>query len=131
MMGRNPAVVLLFAIGAVYDGVLGLVFLLAPGSVFARFAVTPPNHFGYVQFPAALLIVFALMFLAVARHPHRNRNLIPYGMLLKVSYCAVVFGYWSIRGIPGLWKPFAIIDAAFLLLFGWAYLSLSPRPAER
>ena len=43
---------------------LGLVFLLSPGWVFHAFAVTPPNHMGYVQFPAALLIVFAIMFAA-------------------------------------------------------------------
>jgi hypothetical protein len=128
MMGKT-AVTVLFALGALYDGVLGLAFLFAPSALFARFGVTPPNHYGYVQFPAALLIVFATMFLAVARRPVRNRNLIPYGMLLKVSYCAVVFGYWFSRGIPGMWKPFAIMDAAFLALFAWAYVSMGRQTA--
>jgi hypothetical protein len=111
----------LFAIAAVYDGLLGLIGLFASDWLFRTFGVTPPNHPGYVQFPSALLLVFALMFVAVARDPARNRDLIPYGMLLKVSYCGVVIYYWATAGIPGMWKPFAVADAGFLVLFAWAY----------
>jgi hypothetical protein len=118
---------LLFAVAAVYDGALGLIALLAGRQLFQWFGVTPPNHWGYVQFPGALLVVFALMFAAVAKDPVRNRGLIPYGMLLKVSYCGVVFFHWFAAGLPDMWKPFAIIDAAFLALFAWAYVSLRPR----
>jgi hypothetical protein len=115
----------LFIVAALYDGILGLVFLLAGGDVFAWYNVTPPNHFGYVQFPGALLIVFGLMFLAVARNPAANRNLVPYGIMLKISYCGVVFYYWLRSGIPNMWKPFAICDLVFLILFVWAYSALS------
>jgi hypothetical protein len=83
--------------------------------------VTPPNHPGYVQFSAALLLVFAVMFAAIARQPVRNRGLIPYGILLKVSYCAVVFYHWFTTGIPNMWKPFAVVDFVFLILFVWAW----------
>lgn len=113
-----------FVIAALYDGILGLAFLLAGGPMFWWFKVTPPNHMGYVQFPGLLLIVFAIMFLAVARKPVANRNLIPYGILLKASYCGVVFYYWLTSGIPGMWKPFAIGDAVFLVLFVMAYQAL-------
>jgi len=64
------------------------------------------------------------MFLAIARAPLANRNLIPYGMLLKVSYCSVVFYHWSTGGITDIWKPFAFVDLAFLALFAWAYVGL-------
>jgi hypothetical protein len=114
----------LFYLAAFYDGVLGIVLLIVPARIYVRFAVTPPNHWGYVQFPAALLIVFALMFLAVARDPESNRNLIPYGLLLKVSYCGVVFSYWIAQGIPSMWKPLAIMDLGFAALFLWASASL-------
>jgi hypothetical protein len=125
-MTKRVGIVVLFIAAAVYDGVLGVVFLLAPGWAFARFGVTPPNHMGYVQFPAAVLLVFAALFAAVARAPERNRDLIPYGMGLKVSYCVVVFGHWLAAGIPGMWKPFAVIDLVFLTLFAWAYAALRP-----
>jgi hypothetical protein len=117
----------LFAVAAAYDGILGIVFLVAPARLFAFFEVPPPNHFGYVKFPAALLIVFALMFVAVARKPIENRNLIPYGILLKISYCSVAFGYWFAQDIPGMWKPFALFDLVFGVCFYLAYRSLEVR----
>jgi hypothetical protein len=118
----------LFGIAALYDGVLGIVFLLLPERLFHTFSVTPPNHWGYVHFPAALLVVFALMFVAVARDPRRNRNLIPYGILLKATYCGVVFWHWSTQGIPDMWKPFAFADLLFGLLFVAAYRALARTP---
>ncbi len=118
---------LLFAVAALYDGALGLIALFAGVQLFQWFGVTPPNHWGYVQFPGALLVVFALMFVAIARDPAGNRGLIPYGMLLKVSYSGVVFFHWFTAGLPDMWKPFAVIDAAFFVLFAWAYGHLRPR----
>ena len=123
-MNKHRAVRLLFWIAAAYDGLLGLAFLFLPGRIFSAFDVPPPNHVGYVQFPAALLCVFAIMFAAVARRPVANRNLIPYGILLKVSYCGTIFTHWAAGGIPDMWKPFAVIDLAFAVLFLWAWLRL-------
>lgn len=123
-MKTKSAISALFVVAALYDGLLGLLMIVAGGAVFDWFQVPPPNHMGYVQFPAALLIVFALMFLAIARDPAANRNLIPYGILLKVCYCSVVFFYWFTSGVPGMWKPFAVMDLAFMVLFVWAYRGL-------
>ena len=123
-MKRLRAVSVLFYLAALYDGVLGVAFLIAAPALFEWVGVTPPNHFGYIHFPAALLIVFALLFLTIARRPEVNRHLIPYGILLKISYCAVVFYHWFTAGIPFIWKPFAIVDVAFLVLFIWAYAVL-------
>lgn len=123
-MKTGKAIPVLFFIAALYDGVLGAVFLVAGGAVFAWQEVTPPNHMGYVQFPAALLLVFAMMFAAIARDPRANRNLIPYGMWLKVCYCGVVLYYWLTTGIPDMWKPFCVFDLVFLALFAWAWTAL-------
>ena len=129
-MSRPRAVSVLFYVAALYDGTLGVAFLLAAPALFEWVGVTPPNHFGYVHFPAALLIVFALMFVAIARKPVANRSLIPYGILLKVSYCAVVFYHWFTAGIPYIWKPFAIADLAFLVVFIWAYAELGKSESQ-
>jgi hypothetical protein len=120
-MKSKPAVCVLFIIAAIYDGALGALFLFAAAPLFEQLGVVPPNHFGYVQFPAALLIVFALMYAAIAGNPARNRYLIPYGMLLKVSYCGVVLFYWLTTGLPDIWKPFCIADFVFLIGFAWAW----------
>ncbi len=123
-MKSDRAISIVFAASGVYDGVLGLIFIFWPAAMFARFGVTPPNHWGYVQFGAALLLIFGIMFLQVAWKPAPNRNLIPYGILLKVAYSATVFGYWFTKGLPDMWKPFAIIDAGFAVLFAWSWVRL-------
>ncbi|GAG19941.1 unnamed protein product, partial [marine sediment metagenome] len=107
-----------------YDFLLGLVFLATPGWPFERFNVPPPNHMGYVQFPAALLMIFALMFAAIAWNPVANRGLIIYGVLLKIAYCAVSGWYWVTIDVPVIWKPFTVIDMVMGILFVWAYVVL-------
>jgi hypothetical protein len=117
----------LFAVAGFYDGVLGLVFLFFPAWVFSLYRVEPPNHLGYVQFPALLLLIFAVMFFRVAADPLARRELILYGCGLKVSYCATAFWYQMTRGIPSMWMPWAWADLAFLVLFVLAWRSLRPR----
>ena len=124
LMKRKQVTSILFALAAVYDGFLGLAFLLVPSMIFQRFDVTPPNHFGYVQFPALLLMIFAWMFASVAYAPDKNINLIPYGIALKVAYCSIVFYYWFTVEIPYVWKPFAIMDFGWIILFAIAYAVL-------
>ena len=129
-MNALQAVRALFLLAALYDGVLGAAFLIAPEWVFRTTEVTPPNHWAYVQFPAALLLIFALMFAAIARNPAGNRSLIIYGVLLKAAYCGIAFGYWFTAGIPDLWKPFAVIDLVMAILFVLSYRVLGTRVGE-
>jgi hypothetical protein len=114
----------LFWVAAAYDGILGILFLATPGWVFSTLKVEPPNHMAYVQFPAALLIIFALIFTRIARDPARNREQIVYGILLKIAYCGLTFYYWATMDIPWIWKPFALIDLAMGVLFVAAYALL-------
>ena len=107
----------LFGIAALYDGVLGVTFFFFWPWVFRLFDVIPPNHGGYVQFPACLLILFGLMFLRIARDPVANRDLIPYGMGLKAAYSGLVFWYQLTAGVPAMWIPWAWLDLVFLVLF--------------
>ena len=125
-MKNDRPVSILFTVAGFYESILGVAFLVAPAALFDHFGVNPPNHFGYVQFPAALLLVFGIMFFAVAFNPRANRILIPFGILLKASYCTLVFGYWFTQGIPRMWKPFAIADLVFAALFFWAWRRTEP-----
>lgn len=129
-MKRGVWIVPLFWIAALYDGVLGLAFLAGPAALFSRLGVTPPNHVGYVQFPAALLVIFALIFVRIAMNPPGNRGLIPYGMLLKLAYCGVVFYYWGEGSLSRIWKPFAVCDLVFFVLFALAFLVLGREGGE-
>jgi hypothetical protein len=122
---KNPKwIAPLFIIAALYDGILGLIGIFAPAYLYNMFGVALPNHMGYVQFPALILITFAIMFYNIAKDIQANKNLIFYGILLKASYCLVIFGHWSFDFIPFMWKPFAIFDLIFLIGFVFADRSI-------
>jgi hypothetical protein len=74
-MSETHLIGTLFLVAPLYDGALDAAFLLVPREVYRLADVTPPNHWGYVRFPAALLLIFALMFLAIARHVGATRSL--------------------------------------------------------
>jgi hypothetical protein len=120
----------LFLLAAAYDGILGLAFIFAPASIFAMYGVEPPNHMAYVQFPAMLLVLFAIMFYQIAMNPVGNRNLILYGCGLKVSYCSLAFWYMFTTSIPSMWVPWAYADLVFLVLFILSWRSIRSRPQE-
>ena len=107
----------LFVIAALYDFILGVIFLVAWKQVYNYFGVTLPNHAGYVQFGAALVAIFGVGFWFVAQNPERNRDIIKMGILLKLAYSGVVLGHHLFGVVPGVWMPFAWCDLVFLALF--------------
>lgn len=114
-----------FWLAFLYDFVLGIAFLIFPMWVFTTFNTPEPNHLGYVQFAGGLLITFSLMFLQISKNPIANKNLLPYGILLKLTYCGVTGYYWIASQLPDMWKPFTIADLVFLLLFAMAWKQLN------
>ena len=106
-----------FAASAIYDGIIGLLFLFLGTAIYDYFGIERPNHLGYLHFPALLIIVFAIMYWRIATDPAKFRDLIPYGIGLKVSYSLVVFYHWTAGSIPAMWVPFAWLDLIFLILF--------------
>jgi len=117
----------LFVVCGVYDGLLGAAFFVAPAAIYRISGVTPPNHYGYVQFPALLLLVFGIMFFRLAADPSARREQILYGMALKASYFGLVFWYQIKGGVPMLWIPWAWADVVCFVLFWAAWKALRPR----
>ncbi len=115
---------ILYVIAAAYDGLLGLAFIVAAPQIYALTAITPPNHWGYIHFAAGVLVIFGLMFLISALRPGENRNLLPFGVLLKVCYVSTVAWHAYLGDIPALWKYFAVADVAFFFLFLWSLVPL-------
>lgn len=125
-MSKLSMIRLLFVVAGLYDFLIGLTFLGFGPQLFTAAGVPHPNHWGFTQFGALLLMVFGAMFFTIAYNPVANRNLIPFGMLLKVSYTGLVAWYWLTTDCPLLFKPFAVIDAVMFVLF---YLAYRARPA--
>jgi hypothetical protein len=119
----------MFVLAGIYDAAIGAAFLLFSRRLFAALQITPPNHFGYVHFAAALILLFGVMFFQIAMNPARFRALIPYGIGLKVAYCGVVFFHELSAGLPGIWVVFAWCDLAFLIAFMAALFFTKRLPA--
>lgn len=117
---------ILFIVAGLYDCLLGIAFFLFGRELFDAFRVTQPNHIGYVQFPAMLLVIFGAMFFQIAKNPPANRGLILYGIALKCAYSGIVFYYDFKTGIPQMWIPWAWADIVFLILFIVAWMHLRP-----
>jgi len=116
----------LLLLAAAYDLILGLAALLAFKPIYQRFAVTLPNHAGYVQWGAAVVIVFGIGFWLAAMNPARNRDIIVMGVLFKLAFAGTVLGHDFLGSVPTIWVPFAWADLAFALLF-MAMLRSLPR----
>ncbi len=112
---------IIFTLSGIYDSFLGFVFFFFPLFAFDLFRVAHPNHLGYIQFPATLLIIFAIMFFNIAKDPIGNISFMPYGIMLKAAYSGIVFWYWFFSDIPDMWKPFAVADLLFMIFFSWCY----------
>jgi hypothetical protein len=128
MGGRMISAV--FVSAGIYNGVLGVVFLFFAPMIFGAFGIEPPNHYGYIVFPALLMILFAAMFFRIARSPVRYRDLISYGIGLKAAYAGTVFWYQLQGNVPAMWVPMAWIDVAFLVLFLVARRSTAMTPGS-
>ena len=120
---------ILFLVAGLYDFIIGLAFLLFGVALFNQTGVPLPSHWGYIQFASLMLLIFGVMFLAVSFNPVANRNLIPYGVMLKISYSGLVGYYWITSGCPMLFKPFFFIDLLMLAGFVMAYFSSAIRPS--
>ncbi len=121
---------LIFLIAGVYDFIIGVAFLFAGKQIFEAAEVPLPNQWAYLYFCCFMLMVFGVLFFAIAYDPVSNRNLIPFGMLLKMTYAGMVVYYWFVLdSCATLFKPFAVIDAIMLLLFIMAYMKLGKSKA--
>jgi hypothetical protein len=68
-MKNNTFAKILFSIACMYDLILGIGYLFLTDKVYGLFQVELPNHMGYIQFPALLLLIFAWMFFQIVQDP--------------------------------------------------------------
>lgn len=124
---------LLFVVAFIYDGVLGIAYFFFYQAIYDHFGIALPYDVGYIQFPALLLLIFAFLFLRIASDPPGNRNLMPYGMALKVAFVGTIL-MEKLRPavVPPSFVALAWIDVAFLVLFVVAWSTVSrAAPAPR
>jgi hypothetical protein len=104
--------------GAVYDGVLGILFLFFHDRVFGALGVQPGTDPIYVEFAAGLIAVMGFGFFLAWRDPLLAGGLVLYGAAGKAFYVLLALSALLRDQVP---HPFflvlAAIDAAFFVLF--------------
>lgn len=100
----------LFAVAAIYDLVLGVVFLFFGRWAFDLLDIEEKYpEGGFVQLIGAFVLVLGVAYYLIWRHDlWRNRDLVAIGALYKLAYSGV-----------GLWV--AIFDEAPHVLFIWGF----------
>lgn len=108
----------LFLMAALYDGVLGVAFLLFYEPIFDALGVDPPDHASYVHLTAGYVAVQGLGYYFVWRNMLRNVDIVKVGAVYKFVYVAVAV-YYLMSGelLHNIFAWFAAFDVAFLIGF--------------
>ena len=119
-----------FLVAALYDMVLGALFVVAGESILRAIGMALPPHVAYIELAAIFIFIQGLGYWLVYRDPWANLGLVRMGVAYKAGYAGLAFYYLAIGKLPSLFFiPWAIIDVLFLLGFVM-FLRLAARPAE-
>jgi len=120
----------LFAITAVYDLLLGIIFTFFRCQAFAALGISDqlPAFGGYLTLLGAFVLVLGVAYALIARGDlRRNLDLILVGLLYKLGYATTAFYYWSQGNLPhvAFGAVFGVADAVFFILMLECYWSLA------
>lgn len=108
----------LFFVAAVYDLILGGVFLLLHPWVYGLLGIPLPSEPAYLQMSAAFVLVQGIMYALVFRNMERNRDLILVGVIYKAAYAVISLYHLAIGDLPHpLFAVFGVLDVGFMILF--------------
>ncbi len=119
----------LFLFAAVYDLVLGVVFIFFSTSAFDLLGIPEkiPKFDGYLSLIGAFLFVIGVAYYLIFRGDlQKNRDLILVGVLYKLAYFTITFYYFAIGNIPHLifFALFGVIDLIMFILMVECYITL-------
>ena len=107
-----------FLVAALYDIVLGAVFVIAGESILTAIGMTLPPHIAYIQLAAIFILVQGLSYWLVYRDPLGNLGIVRIGVVYKAAYAGLAAWYLILGTLPSVFFiPWAIIDLAFLVGF--------------
>ena len=107
-----------FLVAALYDIVLGAVFVIAGESILTAIGMTLPPHIAYIQLAAIFILVQGLSYWLVYRDPLGNLGIVRIGVVYKAAYAGLAAWYLILGTLPSVFFiPWAIIDLGFLVGF--------------
>ncbi len=118
-MNKNKFFKSLFLIAALYDLILGVVFLTMYKFIYSYFNIALPTYPMYLQLSAAFVIAIGIAYYFVYLNMYRNIDLVKLGIIYKLIYILVA-GYYYLIGIAHvIFFWFVVFDIIFLVLFVW------------
>jgi len=107
-----------FLVAALYDIVLGLVFVVAGERILSAIGMALPPHVAYIQLAAVFVFVQGLSYWLAYRDPLGNLGIVRVGVAYKAAYAGLAAWYLIIGALPSVFfVPWAIIDLGFLVGF--------------
>jgi hypothetical protein len=125
----------LYGVAAVYDTVLGVIFLFFATWAFESMDIIEAYPVeGYIQLIGAFVLVLGIGYFLIWRGDlWQNRDLVLVGALYKLAYSGVAFYLTATSEVPHwlfVWG-FGVADAVFLvLMLECLYYLYRHRPAE-
>lgn len=111
----------LFLSAACFNWLAGIPFLAATTPIAWMMGLDPnPTAVLFIQLTAGVIVAFGGAYALIARDPVYYRPYIPLGLILKLYFVAVVYGWWLSGGIPWPLPALAAGDIVFSWLF-WRY----------
>ncbi len=109
---------MLFLVAALYDALLGVVFLFFYAPIYQSLAVPLPNSPSYIHLTAAFVLAQGVGYWFVSRNMLRNVDLVKVGVVYKAAY-TLVTAYYLLAGqlLHPMFAWFAVFDVLFLLAF--------------
>ena len=122
----------LFLFSAMYDFILGIVFMFFFKQAFTVLGIGEklPEFSGYISLIGAFLFVIGIAYFLIYRGDLRkNVDLIAVGAFYKLAYCSIVFFYFAIGNIPHVIfiALFGILDFIMFILMLECYLFLKKK----
>jgi hypothetical protein len=107
-----------FLVAALYDIILGAVFVVASEPILKAIGMTLPPHIAYIQLAAVFIFVQGLSYWLAFRDPFANLGIVRVGVAYKVAYAGLVLYYLVIGQLPSVFFiPWAVFDLVFLVGF--------------
>jgi hypothetical protein len=107
-----------FLVAAVYDLLLGIVFLFLYPWAYGALGIPAPAEPAYLQLSAAFVLVQGIMYVLVFRHIEESRDLILVGAIYKAAYASISLVHLGIGDLPHIaFAVLGVLDLGFLVLF--------------
>ena len=107
-----------FLVAALYDLILGAVFLVIGERILTAVGMVLPPHIAYIQLAAVFIFVQGLGYWLVFRDPFANLGIVRIGVAYKAAYSGLALYYLVSAQLPSaFFIPWAVTDLLFLIGF--------------